>query len=231
MFTVGPLSTNCYIVGCKETQEAIIIDPGFDEPSEAEKIFKVMDKNCMKLKFIVNTHGHPDHTCGNGLMKNKFNTAIAIHKNDTLLIGPLSRLNAENFGFSNFSPPADLLLQEGDLTTFGKETLKVIETPGHPRGSISLIEEDKIFTGDTLFAGSIGRTDFSESSEKEMKLSLEKLKTMHDSLTVYQVTDQQQNSERRKLTTPFSQDSSEKIVPIRDFQGTYFALFTGFNRT
>jgi hydroxyacylglutathione hydrolase len=203
VFTVGPFSTNCYIVSCKETQEAIIIDPGFDEPSEAEKIFKFMDKNCMKLKFIVNTHGHPDHTCGNGLMKNKFNAAIAIHKNDTLLIGPLSRLNAENFGFSNFSPPADLLLQEGDLITFGKETLKVIETPGHTRGSISLIGEDKIFTGDTLFAGSIGRTDFSESSEKEMKLSLEKLKTMHDSLTVYPGHGPTTKLGKEKITNPF----------------------------
>jgi glyoxylase-like metal-dependent hydrolase (beta-lactamase superfamily II) len=203
MFTVGPFSTNCYIVGCNETQEAIIIDPGFDEPSEAEKIFTFMDKDCIKLKFIVNTHGHPDHTCGNGLMKNKFNAPIAIHKNDSLLTGPLSRLNAENFGFSNFSPPADLLLQDGDLITFGKETLKVIETPGHTRGSISLVGEDKIFTGDTLFADSIGRTDLPESSEKEMKLSLEKLKTMQDSLTVYPGHGSTTKLGKEKIANPF----------------------------
>jgi len=203
MFTVGPFSTNCYIVSCKETQEAIIIDPGFDEPSEAEKIFKFMDKNCIKLKIIANTHGHPDHTCGNGLMKNKFNAAIAIHKNDAPLIGPLSRLNAENFGFSNFSPPADLLLQEGDLITFGKETLKVIETPGHTRGSISLIGKDKIFTGDTLFAGSIGRIDFPESSEKEMRLSLEKLETMQDNLTVYPGHGPTTKLGKEKIDNPF----------------------------
>jgi hydroxyacylglutathione hydrolase len=110
---------------------------------------------------------------------------------------------SQNFGFSNVSPPADLLLQEGDLITFGKETLKVIETPGHTRGSISLVGEDKIFTGDTLFADSIGRTDLPESSEKEMKLSLEKLKTMQDSLTVYPGHGLTTKLGKEKITNPF----------------------------
>ncbi|RLI18180.1 MBL fold metallo-hydrolase, partial [Candidatus Bathyarchaeota archaeon] len=81
-FVVGALFTNCYVITCEETREAIIVDPGFDDKREAEKIFKVIEENSLKLKYIVNTHGHPDHTCGNGIVKEKFDVPILIHEFD-----------------------------------------------------------------------------------------------------------------------------------------------------
>jgi len=185
MFTVGMFSTNCYVLDCQEKYEAIIIDPGFDEQSEAEKIFSVIDKKAVDLKYIVNTHGHPDHTCGNGAVKKKFNVPILIHKDDAYMIGRSVRTVSEQFKSSNFSPQADVLLENGGLIEFGRATLNVLHTPSHTGGSISLLGKNEVFTGDTLFAGSIGRTDFPESSEDDVKLSLKKLARLLDQLVVY----------------------------------------------
>jgi len=184
MFTVGRFLTNCYIVACQQTKEAIIIDPGFNHHLEAEKPLKFIHDNTLTSKFILNTHGHPDHTCGNKMMKKRFHTPILIHEHDAHMLGK-SSIKTDMFGFENSSPPADILLHDGDSVQFGKITLKVIHTPGHTRGSISLLAKKEIFTGDTLFAGSIGRTDFPESSELDMKSSLKKLAKMPNQLIIY----------------------------------------------
>lgn len=184
-FTVGKLFTNCYVVACEKTGEAIIIDPGFDDRFEAEKILKIIDEDALTLKFIVNTHGHPDHTCGNGIVKDKFHLPISIHKDDAHMLGELGKTIAKFFGFDSSSPSADILLDNGDNVKFGRVTLKVMHTPGHSPGSISLLGEKEIFTGDTLFAGSIGRTDLPQSSEASMKLSLKKLTNLLNELVVY----------------------------------------------
>ncbi|MBS7647152.1 MAG: MBL fold metallo-hydrolase [Candidatus Bathyarchaeia archaeon] len=184
-FTVGKLYTNCYIAACPETREAIIIDPGFEKNSEAAEIFRFVEENALKLKFIVNTHGHPDHVCGNGIVKEKFNIPILVHEKENFMFETVGRAMARYFGFKAFSPPADKLLKDGDTVNFGKSSLKVLHTPGHSPGSISLLGEKEVFTGDTLFAGSIGRTDLPQSSDKEMRRSLEKLVSLPDFLVVY----------------------------------------------
>jgi len=184
-FTVGKLFTNCYIVACPETKEAIIIDPGFEKISEAEKIFQFIEENSLKLKFIVNTHGHPDHICGNGVVKRKFQTPILIHEKDAFMLGRLGKVVAKFIGFNYSSPSADALLKDGEFVRFGKTTLKVMHTPGHSPGSISLIGESEVFTGDTLFAGSIGRTDIPQGSVSDMKKSLRKLANLPDNFRVY----------------------------------------------
>lgn len=185
MFAIGRFLTNCCIVSCKRTKEAIILDPSFDNSSEAERIFKYIEANTLSLKFIVNTHGHPDHTCGNGIAKTKFEAPILIHEYDAYMLGEMGKEIAEDFGFESFSPPADVLLHEGDVVKFGNVALKVMHTPGHSRGSISLLGEKEVFTGDTLFAGSIGRTDFPGSSGSDMRLSLERLKRLPNYFVVY----------------------------------------------
>jgi len=184
-FTVGKLFTNCYIVACPETKEAIIIDPGFEKISEAEKIFQFIEENSLKLKFIVNTHGHPDHICGNGVVKRKFQTPILIHEKDAFMLGRLGKVVAKFIGFNYSSPSADALLKDEEFVRFGKTTLKVMHTPGHSPGSISLIGESEVFTGDTLFAGSIGRTDIPQGSVSDMKKSLRKLANLPDNFRVY----------------------------------------------
>ncbi|MEM3565544.1 MAG: MBL fold metallo-hydrolase [Candidatus Bathyarchaeia archaeon] len=185
MFTVGKLFTNCYIVACEETREAILIDPGFDSISEAEKIFKFIEEKALKLKYTVNTHGHPDHVCGNGIVKKQFQAPILVHEKDAFMLGAFGKVIAKFFGFNSSSPSADTLLKDRDYVKFGKITLKVMHTPGHSPGSISLVGENEVFTGDTLFAGSIGRADLPQGSESDMKESLKKLANLPDAFKVY----------------------------------------------
>ena len=117
-------------------------------------------------------------------MKDRFNTSILIHDHDAHLLGKSSTI-AGFFGFECSSIQADRLLHDGDMIRFGEIALQVIHTPGHSRGSISLLGKKEVFTGDTLFAGSIGRTDFPESSATDMKLSLSKLANLPNHLIAY----------------------------------------------
>ena len=175
MLTVGMLQTNCYVVSCQETQDAIIIDPGLGVPPEVEQILSYVDEEMLKVKFLVNTHGHSDHIRGDKILKKKYNVPICIHKYDAQAIEDL---------YENFSP-RNILLGDEDLLKFGKATLKVMHTPGHTPGSISMVGEKLVFTGDTLFAGGIGRTDFPGGSDRDMRLSLEKLLRLPDDYVVY----------------------------------------------
>ena len=163
-FMVGRLSTNCYIASSQETKEAILIDPGLDFSYEAKPIFNFIDSAKLKVTFIVNTHGHDDHVKGNALFQQKLNVPICIHT-----------LDAPYLDASDTKFPANVLLEEGSLIKVGDETLKVLHTPGHTRGSICLVGDKLVFTGDTLFAGGIGRTDFAGGSMSDMRASLKKL--------------------------------------------------------
>lgn len=185
MFMVGKLLTNCYVAACSKTKEAIIIDPGLDTIQEAQQILNFINGNSLKLKFIVNTHGHPDHTCGNGIIKEKFSVPVLIHGGDAEMLGESGRRFARAFGFEINAPPADRLLHDGDLIEIGEKSLRVMHTPGHSLGSICLIGEKEVFTGDTLFAGSIGRVDFPGSSREDMRGSLRKIAALPDFLIVY----------------------------------------------
>jgi len=204
-FTVGTFQANCYVITCPKTKEGIIIDPGFDNEIEAEEIFRFTAKNGLRLRYIVNTHGHPDHTCGNEFVKGKFNTPIMIHKNDAHLLGASAQAIAEALGFKTHSPEADILLEDGNSVKFGQVSLKVMHTPGHSRGSTSLVGENEVFTGDTLFAGSIGRTDFPESSSLQMQQSLQKLKALPDRLAVYPGHGPATTIGEEKRSNPFMQ--------------------------
>jgi glyoxylase-like metal-dependent hydrolase (beta-lactamase superfamily II) len=205
MFTVGKFFTNCYVVACEKTGEAIIIDPGFDNRIDAEKTFESTKANALTLRLIVNTHGHPDHTCGNGMVKEKFHVSILIHEYDARMLGKLGKNIAEFFGFENSSPPADMLLHDGDTIKFGRITLKALHTPGHSPGGISLLGQKEVFTGDTLFAGSIGRTDFPESSDHDMMRSLKKLADLPDDFVAYPGHGPVTTIEEEKRCNPFLQ--------------------------
>jgi len=174
-FKVGTLSTNCYVADCVETQDAIIIDPGLDALSEGEQIFRYVDEKALKVKFLVNTHGHPDQIHGDRFLKKRYSVPICIHAYDEHFIDALNGAIL----------PANILLEDEDLIKFGKVTLKVMHTPGHTPGSISLVGEKIVFTGDTLFAGGIGRTDFPGGSDRDMRLSLGKLLRLPDNYVVY----------------------------------------------
>ena len=204
-FAVGMFQANCHTVSCQNTQETIIIDPGFDDQYTAQNIIDFIDKNALHIKLIINTHGHPDHTCGNNILKETFNIPILIHKNDAHLLGETGKKIAETFGLKTYSPLADRLLEDGNLIKFGEASLKVLHTPGHSRGSISLVGENEVFTGDTLFAGSIGRTDFPESSSLQMQQSLLKLKALPDRFVVYPGHGPATTIGEEKRSNPFMQ--------------------------
>ena len=172
-FTVGMLSTNCYIASSQKTKEAIIIDPGIDFPTETKQIFDYVSKNELKIKLILNTHGHADHISGNAMMQDRYKVPIYIHRLDKHVLE----------GSKETLPP--VLLEEGSPIDFGDESLKVMHTPGHTPGSICLIGNKLVFTGDTLFAQGIGRTDFPEGSDIDMRSSLQKLRLLPDYLLIY----------------------------------------------
>ena len=151
-FAVGSMATNCYIVNSQHNKEAIIIDPGLDFPAEAQQIFDYITQGNLKIKLIVNTHGHQDHVNGDAIFQEKYNVPIYIHKYDAPSIEYLQ---------TNKFPPA-VLLEEGSIITIDNESLKVMHTPGHSLGSICLVGERLVFSGDTLFAGGIGQPIFQE---------------------------------------------------------------------
>jgi hydroxyacylglutathione hydrolase len=156
MLVVGPIQANCYIVGCEKTGEAAIVDPG----DEADRIVQVLNENKLTAKYIIDTHGHFDHVGANKQVKEMTGGLIVIHPKDTHMLSELSRaaatwgMNVEN------SPAPDLEVNEGDVITVGTIEFKVLHTPGHTPGGISLYTDNIVLVGDTLFAGSIGRTDF-----------------------------------------------------------------------
>ena len=185
-FTVGPLFTNCYIIGCPETGKALILDPGFETSLEARKVLSEVHRQGLEVLYIVNTHGHPDHVAGNGLVKKETGAPILIHELDAPMLTGEGMEFFRLFGFHVDSPPADRLLRDGDILHVGEVVLTVLHTPGHSRGSICLLGRDAVFVGDTLFAGSIGRFDLPGGSYQELMKSIrERLMTLPDHVKVY----------------------------------------------
>ena len=140
----------------------------------------------LNVKTIINTHGHFDHVSANKGMHTATNAPILIHALDAPMLEKISA-SAANWGLSaEDSPPPDRTINDGDTITFGQITLKVIHTPGHTPGGISLFTDGHVFVGDTLFAGSIGRTDFPGGDFATLKSSIqEKLFKLADDVRVY----------------------------------------------
>jgi hydroxyacylglutathione hydrolase len=167
-FKVGWLSTNCYVVGCEETKEAAVIDPGLESEAEAKLILDYIKQSDLHIKYIINTHGHPDHISGNTAMKEATAAPILIHEN------------------GDDHVQVDRKLRDGDLIQVGNYKLAVLHTPGHTPCGICLVGDNVVFTGDSLFAGSIGRTDFLGGSFQELINSIKtKLLLLPDSFKIY----------------------------------------------
>ena len=164
---VGHMAVFAYLVGDPESGEGLVIDPA----ANVEGIISTARKNNISIKYIVNTHGHVDHIAGNTEMKNKTGAQIVIHEGDADMLVSTPAMIFKMFGAQQ-SPPADLTVRDGDHISAGKISLKVIHTPGHSPGGISLYTPGYVFTGDTLFVEAVGRTDLPGGSWQVMLRSI-----------------------------------------------------------
>lgn len=182
MMMVGMMATNCYIVYDEMTNEAIIIDPGSDGP----RIMAEIEKRKLQVKYIINTHGHIDHIGANTYVKEATGVELLVHADDAQMLTESKHNLSVLMGKPFSGPAADRLLQEGEIIKLGSTEFKVLHTPGHTRGGISLVADGVVFSGDTLFQYSIGRHDFPGGNYQQLINSIKtKLMPLEDQTIVY----------------------------------------------
>lgn len=181
---VGDFSTNCYIFGDDGTKEVVIIDPG----GEGEKIFNIIKENNFFVKYIILTHGHFDHIGAVKYLKEKTNAKILIHELDSkMLISSVDNLSAFVWLKQGriVQEKADELIKDKDEYQIGNKVFSIIHTPGHTKGGICILFDNFLFSGDTLFKESVGRTDLPGSDSKAIIESVKKLMTLSDDVEVF----------------------------------------------
>ncbi len=166
---VGGMLNFAYILGDKESGEGLVIDPSW----EPERLYKIANGEGLTIKYIINTHCHEDHVNGNAKMKELTGALVAIHEDEAKYL--------RHF----FPPEADVRLRDKEVINLGTVDVTVMHTPGHSPGSICLMAEDRLFTGDTLFVGSCGRTDLPGGDDSEFKKTMQRLRNLDDSVVIY----------------------------------------------
>jgi glyoxylase-like metal-dependent hydrolase (beta-lactamase superfamily II) len=167
-FTLGPFAQNCYLLVGPSGRRAALVDPGFD----SDMLLEPLQERGLELEWIVNTHGHVDHVAGNRFFKERSNARLIIHPADAGLLGQVQShsgmfgLQAEN------SPPPDDEFEEGRPFVFDGVEMRVIHTPGHSPGSVCLAWDSRLLVGDTLFQGSVGRSDLPGGSHELLIASI-----------------------------------------------------------
>jgi glyoxylase-like metal-dependent hydrolase (beta-lactamase superfamily II) len=181
---VGPYQANCYILGCKETNEGMVIDPG----DEVFRIVKEISKNKLNIQYILITHGHFDHTGGASELKKITGAQVWIHELDQGALG--------------FQPDGHLF--DAQKLSLGTYEVTVLHTPGHSPGGVCFHTDGAVFTGDTLFAGSIGRTDFSGGDYRALLDGVrKKVFPLGDNTNVYPGHGPVTTVGRERQTNPF----------------------------
>lgn len=171
---VGPLQVNCFIIADELSKESIVIDPG-DEP---DRIIGIIKDNGLTVKYILCTHGHFDHVGAVSDIKKETGAEVLIHE-DELTIYNAARDMAAFWGYDiDPLPEPDKFVKDGDTVTIGKLSFNVLHTPGHSPGGICLYGNGILMTGDTLFEGSVGRTDFYGGDMEKLKASFKRLMSL-----------------------------------------------------
>lgn len=178
---VGPLAVNCYVLGSKKDNTAIVIDAG----GNTEEIISLLKKHKLSLKFLLNTHVHFDHVGGVKILQDMTGAEFLLHKEEIPLLNYLDE-QASAFGLPTIPIPTTYKsVTDDEVIPFGNQPLRVIHTPGHSPGSVCFFLDKTVFSGDTLFAGSIGRTDLYGGSYKDILNSIKtRLFTLEDNVAV-----------------------------------------------
>jgi len=196
----GPLEVNCYIIGCEKTNKAAVIDPG----GHAQEILEKLKSHNLDVVMIINTHGHFDHIGGNGDLLEVTGAELIIHRDDRPLLDRATE-HAAVFGLrAEPSPEPTRQLDGGETLQLGELLLEIIHTPGHSPGGMCILVEDCLFVGDTLFAGSIGRTDLPGGNHQQLILNIkEKLLPLPEDTKVYPGHGPMTTIGEEKLYNPF----------------------------
>ncbi len=199
-FVVGPFGVNCYLIGCPQHRKMAVIDPG----AEAERIWRRIQNTGYSLEYIINTHGHVDHIAGNSDLKQKSQAKILAHPDDVLLMTIEDDLLYPMFPGAKPSPAPDQLITDGQIIQLGDISLEVLHTPGHTQGGICLLTDGLLFTGDTLFADGIGRTDFPGGNYQQLIHSIRnKLFSLDGRLKILPGHGDESTLAREKRYNPF----------------------------
>lgn len=161
---VGNMGVCCYIIGCEKSKKGAIVDPGGDE----NLILAEVKNMGLEIEYIIATHGHPDHVCGNRAIKEATNGAIIMHEADVAFFERTETQNYFSMLGMEASPPTEIKVKDGGIIELGEEKIQVIHTPGHTPGGMCLYCAPDLLTGDTLFVGGLGRTDFPGGSYSEL---------------------------------------------------------------
>lgn len=200
-FSCGILAANCYII--EDGKDAVIIDPGYTE----DGIFDYILNNPKKIKYILLTHGHFDHIFAANAVKEATGADIVIGEGDAFALVNdefnLSEGFGSIYGSIGSEPKGEITVSDGDVITVGKMKFTVISTPGHSPGGVCYLSDGVLFSGDTLFAGTVGRTDFPHSSQGALLESLEKLKKLDDNIAVYPGHGEKTTIKAEKQNNPF----------------------------
>lgn len=162
--SLGQMGTNCYVIWDEKSLEAAVIDPGFED----QRIIDIIKEKKLNVKYILLTHGHFDHLGGVAQIKQLTDAKVLIHENDADCLGESRRNLSVLAGMSMELEPADGFLKEDEPIMLGDISIRVIHTPGHSKGGVCLLAGDVLFSGDTLFNTSIGRTDFADGDLNEL---------------------------------------------------------------
>lgn len=203
---VGQLGVNCYIPYCEQTRHCAVIDPG----DRAEKILALIEKNSLSLKYILLTHGHFDHIGAVNELKEQTGAQVVVHHEDLDMIMDPDKNLSSYVGSKHIKVSADLMVEDGMALQIGNITLEVIHTPGHTRGGVSYLGEGLLFTGDTLFAGSVGRTDLPGGNHHTLIKSIkEKVLSLNDNLIIYPGHGPKSTLGQERTSNPYLLNSEE----------------------